>query len=242
MKESFPRPDERTPRPSWPAKKGQPDDNPVTMPPSPLYPRHNPERPGDAPAQPPSLPDSRHAPERPDTASPQRPTKEELHKCLRDWLPNVEVYVKRRFPEYVVLEALEKAKSEGLSAIYGELHDKMKPEEMTSAGRRAWLLTVARNAALTVLRRKRTVPLRDDDMLPSAPTSSLDPHERQLVVEAVQKLPLASRQVIEAAYFEGLKGRAAAERLGMPPTTFRYRLAKAKRQFRNIFEQLSREF
>ena len=155
-------------------------------------------------------------PSGPTTLPRSGPQRKNCHKCLRDWPPNVEVYVKRRFPEYVVLEALEKAKSEGLSAIYGELHDKMKPEEMTSARRRAWLLTVAGNAALTVLRRRRTVPLRDDDMLPSAPTSSLDPHERQLVVEAVQKLPLASREVIEAAYFEGLSGLAAAERWECP--------------------------
>ncbi len=130
MKDHFPGSDERTLRPCWPAKKGHPDDSPA-MPPSPLDPRHSPDQPDDAP--------------------PRLPTKEELHKCLRAWLPNVEVYLKRRFPEYTVLDALEKAQAVGLGAIYGDLYDKMKPEEMTSAGRRAWLFTVARHAALTIL-------------------------------------------------------------------------------------------
>ncbi len=79
-------------------------------------------------------------------------------------------------------------------------------------------------------------------MLPSAATSSLDPHERELVLEAVRKLPLDARAVIVAVYFEGLSRRAAAKRFGMRSTTFRYRLAKAERQFRSIFEHLSKEF
>jgi RNA polymerase sigma factor (sigma-70 family) len=218
---SFPRPDDRTPRTCWPAKKGHPA-NPAKMPPSPLDPRHSPERPDDAP--------------------PQPPTKEDLHKCLRAWLPTVEDYLKRSFPEYTVLDALEKAEAAGLRAIYGDLHDKMKPEEMTSASRQAWLLEVARNAALTVLRRKQPVPLRDDYIPPSASTSSLDPDERELVQEAVRKLPLDAREVIAAYFFKGLSTRSAAAQLGIPAATFRYRLAKAKRQFRSIFQQLCKEF
>jgi RNA polymerase sigma-70 factor (ECF subfamily) len=220
MKDYLQHPDERTPRNRWPVEKGQPA-NPAKMPPSPLDPRHSPER--------------------PDDTSSRLPTREELHKCLREWLPNVEDYLKRRFPEYTVLDALQKAEAAALRAIYGDLHDKMKPEEMTSAGRRAWLITVARHAALTILRRKRLVSLPEGDVLPDRQATH-DPEDSNMIREALRRMPPDLRAVIVALYFEGLSGHKAAARLGIPKTTFRRRQAQAISCLRKIIDQLSREF
>ncbi|HWG46397.1 MAG TPA: sigma-70 family RNA polymerase sigma factor [Gemmataceae bacterium] len=221
MKDNFSHPDERTPRNYWPARKGQPA-NPAKMPPSPLDPRYHPDRPGDA-SQPP-------------------PTKEELRKCLLAWLPTLEVYLTRQFPEYVVLDALDKALAVGLRAIYGDLHEKMKPEQMTSARWRAWLITAARNEALTILRRKRILPLSDEMLRPPASLTWMDLHEREIVLEAVRQLPSHLRDVIEAAYFDRLGVRAAGRKLGIRYDIVRRQHAHAIRLLRDIVAQLSRAF
>jgi len=190
---------------------------------------------------PPSPLDPRHSPDRPDDAPPQRPTEEELLKCLRAWLPKVEVYLKLRFPEYAVLDALEKAEAVGLSAICGDLHDKMKPEEMTSACRQAWLRKVAQNAALTVLRRKQPVPFCDESMLPSASTSAFDTREQELVLKAVEKLPQDDQELIAAVYDRGMSRRQYAALMNIGEATVRRRHDNAICRLRDEFLRLSNE-
>lgn len=222
MKDNFSQPDERTPRNYWPARKGQPI-NPAKMPPSPLDPRHHPDQPGDA-------------------SQPPPPTKEELRKRLLAWLPTLEVYLTRRFPEYVVQDALDKALAVGLRAIYGDLHEKMKPEDMTSARWWAWLLTVARNEALTILRQKRILPLSDEMLRQTASLTWMDRHEREMVLEAVRQLPSHLRDVIEAAYFDRLGVRGAGRKLGIRYDIVRRQHAHAISLLRGIVERLSKGF
>jgi RNA polymerase sigma factor (sigma-70 family) len=189
--------------------------------------------------------DPRHHPDRPEAATPL-PTREDLCKCLCHWLPKLEAQLKRRFPAYVVTHAVEHAELVGLNAILGDLHDRMKPEAMTSAGRRAWLFRVAVNAALSLLRqekrRARTLPLPKDDLLLRATEERANPQDRELVLAAMEQLPPDEQEVIEAVYFADLTRREYAELLGVCEATVRRRLVAALAHLKVIFEGLSKEF
>jgi RNA polymerase sigma factor (sigma-70 family) len=192
---------------------------------------------------PPSPLDSRHDPEQPDEAVPQ-PTKEERFQRLQAALMKVEYrLLGEGFPTYTVLPALEKAESTGIDAICGDLHDRMKlpPERMTPASFHKWLRVVARRAAITLLRRKRTVSLADGDVLP-APQATDDAQDINMILDALKTMPPDLREVIEALYFEGLSGREAAKRLAIPEATFQRRKALAINCLRTIFDQLSENF
>ena len=182
MQDSFPQPDERTPRPSRPAKKGQPDDNPATMPPSPLDPRHNPEPPGDAPPQPSSPPDSRHAPERPH-GTPQQPRKEKLSDDLLKKLFN-DLQVAPRWRNTgcwgkasTIIScsvAWIKPRVPAFDAMCGPLHDRMETATRENAPRRLATVGLCRRPTRDHIAYapEGMFPLSQFDQVPSASTSS----------------------------------------------------------------------
>jgi hypothetical protein len=165
------------------------------------------------------------------------PSKEELFNCLRLALEKVEAcLLSEGFPKHAAQAATEKAGNTAIDAIC-----EGRAQRMTTLARRKWLWVIARNAVVTLVRRKRTVSLRDD-LMPPASVTWIDLHEQETVLEAVRQLPPDMWLVVEAVYFAGLTGRKAAGRLGIPEATFRRRHAEAVRLLRDIFQRLSREF
>lgn len=96
---------------------------------------------------------------------------------------------------------------------------------------RTWLLVRLRSRALDRCRRAGRIKVQTmedrtlDDILPAPegdPGQSLD---HALVRRAVQELPVAQRQVLELAYFDGLSSTEIAERLTIPIGTVKSRTA-----------------
>jgi RNA polymerase sigma factor (sigma-70 family) len=166
-----------------------------------------------------------------------RPTKEELSRCLGLLLEKVEHRLLKQFPHGVAQDARDNTESAALVAIWEGL-----AEGMTPSGWRKWLWVVARNAAVTLQRSTRPVPLPDDEAIPSPSVAWIDRHEQELALEAVQQLAPGDRAMVEAVYVEGLSVRAASQKTGIRYGCFRRRLPQAISRLRDAFQRLSREF
>ena len=112
---------------------------------------------------------------------------------------------------------------------------------------RPWLYAIATNQAIDALRRKNrradqradSVVVPDEDgvgrplfeLMASPDTGPVDDadrkEQRQLVREAVDRLPDLLRQVVLLTYFQGMKYRDAADVLGIPVGTVKSRLHAA---------------
>ncbi len=102
----------------------------------------------------------------------------------------------------------------------------------------AWVVTIARNLTISMLRRDRNAPIfaRLDD-LGDVQDIADDPEEaawlrarRELVREALLQLPLAQRKVVLLAYFGDLSQSEIADRTGEPLGTVKSRLRLALRR------------
>lgn len=91
----------------------------------------------------------------------------------------------------------------------------------------AWLVVVARNRAIDVLRRRRPSDSVEDVVLASPYNLAADA-ERSLLMEKVRgvltRLPLEQRKSLELAYFEGLSHAEIASRTGDPLGTVKTRI------------------
>lgn len=101
----------------------------------------------------------------------------------------------------------------------------------------AWLLVMARNRAISLLRRKD--PLRDADADDTRVESSYQPENfligRELlgkIRKAMEDLPAAQRAAIEMGYFEGLSQSEIARRTGDPLGTIKTRMRSALQALR----------
>ena len=99
----------------------------------------------------------------------------------------------------------------------------------------AWLATVARNAAIDVLRGAEMRTREPQMPLELASPVDLDDEIAQRMLEgqvadALQALPPEQREPIERAYFEGLSYREVAEKLGMPLGTIKSRIRAGLRR------------
>jgi RNA polymerase sigma factor (sigma-70 family) len=113
---------------------------------------------------------------------------------------------------------------------------------------RPWLLKIvaneARNRRRAAGRRARlALRLAEDrpsgDAAPSPEVAVLDREERELLVEAVNRLGERDRMVISYRYFMDLSEREMAEALGVPPGTVKSRLARALRRLRESLESVA---
>lgn len=113
----------------------------------------------------------------------------------------------------------------------------------------AWLCGIAHNLAIDELRRQRRRPQlvserdeRDPPREPSAPNGREVAEEawinlRRVQIEtALARLPVAQRQVIELAYFEGFTQSQIAARLGEPLGTVKTRMRLGLRKLRDILQ------
>lgn len=102
---------------------------------------------------------------------------------------------------------------------------------------RTWVFTIARSTIVDLLRRqpRPTAPLPDV-------TDTLDELEHLVRAEAVRaaldRLSEEHRQVLDLAYFRGLRQADIAERLGLPLGTVKSRTFYALRAFRLACDEL----
>jgi RNA polymerase sigma-70 factor (ECF subfamily) len=94
----------------------------------------------------------------------------------------------------------------------------------------AWLLVVARNRAIDILRRRRPMESVDDHPLSSRENLASDV-ERSAMMQKVRSvltvLPPEQRNAVELAYFEGLSQTEIADRTGDPLGTVKTRIRLA---------------
>ena len=96
---------------------------------------------------------------------------------------------------------------------------------------RAWMLTIARNCAIDVIRRRRThldEPLGDTAELLPAPDRTDDEVMRRadvaMIDGALDTLPDTQRQILDLAYFAGLSHTEIATQLKLPLGTVKGRM------------------
>ena len=103
----------------------------------------------------------------------------------------------------------------------------------------AWLVVIARNRAIDLLRRRKPSDSVDDVVLAS-PVNVADEAERNTMMQRVRgviaNLPEQQRTTLELAYFEGLSHTEIASRTGEPLGTVKTRIRQALITLRKAFE------
>jgi RNA polymerase sigma-70 factor, ECF subfamily len=102
----------------------------------------------------------------------------------------------------------------------------------------AWLMVVARNRAIDLLRRRKPSDSVDDVVLASS-INVADEAVRNVMMEKVHRalaeLPSEQRKSLELAYFEGLSHTEIASRTGDPLGTVKTRIRQALITLRKAF-------
>jgi RNA polymerase sigma-70 factor, ECF subfamily len=102
----------------------------------------------------------------------------------------------------------------------------------------AWLVVVARNRAIDLLRRRKPSDSVEDVILASS-VNVADEAERNVMMEKVRRalaeLPSEQRKSLELAYFEGLSHTEIASRTGDPLGTVKTRIRQALITLRKAF-------
>jgi RNA polymerase sigma-70 factor, ECF subfamily len=102
----------------------------------------------------------------------------------------------------------------------------------------AWLVVVARNRAIDLLRRRKPSDSVEDVILASS-VNVADEAERNIMMEKVRRalaeLPSEQRKSLELAYFEGLSHTEIASRTGDPLGTVKTRIRQALITLRKAF-------
>jgi RNA polymerase sigma-70 factor (ECF subfamily) len=103
----------------------------------------------------------------------------------------------------------------------------------------AWLVVIARNRAIDVLRRRKPSDSVDDVVLTS-PINVADEAERNIAMQRVRSvianLPEEQRRTLDLAYFEGLSHTEIASRTGDPLGTVKTRIRQALITLRKALE------
>ena len=118
-----------------------------------------------------------------------------------------------------------------------------------------WLYTVAKNLCIDELKKQRSaheVPL--DDVLPAidardvegavdrnAQVQCIRREEDFKLLEALQELPAAARTVLLLHYFQGLSYQEIGETLGLPVSTVKIRIFRAKKILLEKWHELGGE-
>jgi RNA polymerase sigma-70 factor (ECF subfamily) len=103
----------------------------------------------------------------------------------------------------------------------------------------AWLVVVARNRSIDLLRRRKPTDSVEDVVL-SSPCDLASEAEHNMMMEKVQKvlkdLPAEQQRSMELAFFEGLSHSEIAERTGDPLGTVKTRIRLALVTLRKAFQ------
>ena len=122
----------------------------------------------------------------------------------------------------------------------------VRRKELTPEGSfRGFLFGVARNLLLDHLRRLYRRGEHDDlhmyslRDLGTSPSEAVARGERELLIqEAMRRLPLGQRMLLELAHWEDLSGREIAQALDIGENTVRSRLSRARAALREELERL----
>jgi RNA polymerase sigma-70 factor, ECF subfamily len=114
---------------------------------------------------------------------------------------------------------------------------------------RAWIYQILRNTFLTSRTGlKSTVPLEpesEQEVLPAVKDTPesilLQRSDRQLVQEALGRLPVAYREVLLLCEFEEMSYREISATLAIPMGTVMSRLSRARRALRDAVQELQRD-
>lgn len=109
----------------------------------------------------------------------------------------------------------------------------------------AWLITTVRNLALDRARRRtRRAQIVEGELRHEQPEPPHDPeatlgqqHDHARVRRAMEKLPIAQRETLEIAFFEGLSYPEIAERERVPLGTIKSRAARALHALRALLQE-----
>ena len=105
------------------------------------------------------------------------------------------------------------------------------------ANGRAWLLTIVRNTAYTLLKRNHAVDLttpfdeeihRSDDESVNAATILERSEDAELIREAMDELPAEFREILTLRHQEDLSYKEIADIVQIPPGTVMSRLTRAR--------------
>ncbi|HWY52612.1 MAG TPA: sigma-70 family RNA polymerase sigma factor [Chthoniobacterales bacterium] len=116
---------------------------------------------------------------------------------------------------------------------------------------RAWLLTIVRNTAYTLLKKNRAVDLTTtfDEEIHVAGHESVSPaailehsEDAELIKEAMDELPAEFREILALRHQEGLSYKEIAEIAQIPPGTVMSRLARARGKLKEyLVARMSKE-
>ncbi|HEX7858700.1 MAG TPA: sigma-70 family RNA polymerase sigma factor [Verrucomicrobiae bacterium] len=134
--------------------------------------------------------------------------------------------------------ASEDVAQEAFLIAWRKLAEVREPEHL-----RAWLAQIARNAALTNIRRRGSEePLADDfdiaDDAPGPDDAAVSEEQSHLVRKALEGLPEQYRLPLVLFYCEGQSTRAVAESLGLSDDAVRQRLSRGREMLRAHMEGL----
>ena len=113
---------------------------------------------------------------------------------------------------------------------------------------RSWIMSVAHHKVVDLIRSRRRSTIMTDpadyetlDLLPSGQISTeeqVDQNlERERIMKAMEVLPMAQKEVILMAYFEGYSQSAMADKLGQPLGTIKTRVRLAMQKLRIELER-----
>lgn len=98
-----------------------------------------------------------------------------------------------------------------------------------------WIISIVKNEALTILRRKeRTVPLEDWDGFVADAEDISGYHE---LVQLFTRLPETYRVVLEMRFLLELSGREIAQRLGISEVAVNTRISRGRALLKDIIEK-----
>jgi RNA polymerase sigma-70 factor, ECF subfamily len=111
----------------------------------------------------------------------------------------------------------------------------------------AWLLTMARNAAIDRIRQRRAQPkvlAFEPELMPEPVSADHSPEEqtsqgerRRRVRQVIDELPREQREALTLAYFGGLTHAELAQRLGEPLGTIKSRIRMGLIRLRGLLEE-----
>lgn len=132
---------------------------------------------------------------------------------------------------------------EAVQEAFVRVWRKARAFEGRRGSERTWILSVVRNQAIDMLRKRARHPEADLDAVPGALliTAPDDPWHAvaeglraETVRSALRQLPAEQRGVLELAYFAGLRSTEIARELGIPEGTVRSRMRLALAKLRTI--------
>jgi RNA polymerase sigma-70 factor (ECF subfamily) len=110
---------------------------------------------------------------------------------------------------------------------------------------RSYLFSVACNVLKGYYRRKRSAQRVDElgdssihDLAPGPSTLVGSVRQEQLLLEALRRIPMDQQVVLELSYWEDMSSAEIGAVLGIPATTARTRLHRAREQLERVIAQL----